>query len=199
MASGGAGVDATFDPQEDRVLRPLVSQRPDVLAARAAAAMAAENVRLANAMRRPNLQLGPMWQRDDASTEFWGIQGQIDIPVVDTGKPLAAQRAAELRLQKITALQLENKAVLQARAAVQRYERARRLVDQSGSAVTGETTQVLKLFDDQFKAGQLTLLQVYAAGQPWCNLNRASLTCSTNLLRRPRMSYWQLVCHRSNL
>jgi len=144
-------------------LRQLVVDRPDVASARAAAAMAAENLGLAKAMRRPNLQIGPMWQRDESSTEFWGVQGQINIPIINTGKPLVAQRFAELRLQQITAAQLENRAVLEARAAIQRYERARILVEESRAEFAQDISSALQPFEEQFKAGQITLLQVFAA------------------------------------
>jgi outer membrane protein TolC len=148
---------------DDSVLRQLVVNRPDVVAARSAVAMAAENMRLADAMRCPNLQAGPMYQRDEASGVFWGVQAQIDIPVVNTGKPLVQQRMAELRLQQVTATQLENRAILEARAAIQRYERARRLVAQSRDEFNRDLSKALKPFEDQFKAGQITLLQVFAA------------------------------------
>jgi len=149
--------------EEEAMLRQLVVDRPDVMAARAGVTMAAENLRLAIAMRQPALQMGPMWQRDDASTEFWGVQAQMNIPLVNTGKPLVAQRIAELHQQRITVAQLENRAVLAARAAVQRYERARRLVDQSGGEFVRSLSDALRPFEDQFHAGQITLLQVFAA------------------------------------
>lgn len=152
-----------LDSVDDSVLRQLVVNRPDVLAARSAVSMASENMRLADAMRCPSLQAGPMFQRDDSSTVFWGVQAQIDIPVVNTGKPLVQQRMAELRLQQVTATQLENRAILEARAAIQRYERARRLVEQSRADFDCDLSQALKPFEDQFKAGQITLLQVFAA------------------------------------
>jgi len=148
---------------DDMTIRQMVAERPDVVAARAAEAGAFNNLRLANAMRRPNLQIGPMYQHDDASTEFWGVQAQIDIPVVNSGRPMAEQRYAELRQQQITAAQLENRAVLESRAAIQRYERARRLVEQSRGELGQTIPQILKLYEDQFKAGQITLLQVFAA------------------------------------
>lgn len=151
--------DRAFGPS----VRRLVAERPDVAAARAAVSMARENLALAEAMRTPNLQIGPMWQRDDAATEFWGIQAQMDIPVVNTGTPLVRQRRAELRQQQITAAQLENRAGLEARAAFQRFERARRLVEQSRGEFARAIPDALKPFEDQFEAGQITLLQVFAA------------------------------------
>ena len=155
--------DASISPDDDWALRQLLVERPDAMAARAAVAMASENVRLANAMRRPDLQIGPMWQRDEASTEFWGVQAQMDIPVVNTGAALVEQRMAELRQQEINAARLENRAVLEARAAFRRYERARRLVELSRGEFAHAVSDTLQPFEDQFKAGQISLLEVLAA------------------------------------
>ncbi len=144
-------------------LRQLVTNRPDVAAARAGVAMALENLALAQALRTPNLQIGPMWQRDDAATEFWGVQGQMNIPIVNTGKPLVQQRRAELQQLRAMATQLEERAVLEARAAVRRYEQARWLVEQSRVEFAQTMPNALKIFEDQFKAGQITVLEVFAA------------------------------------
>lgn len=171
LADGMAlNVSLSLDLYDDSLLRQLIANRPDIVAARSAVAMAAENMRLADAMRCPSLQAGPIYQRDDTSTVFWGVQAQIDIPVVNTGTPLVQQRLAELRLQQVTKTQLENRAVLEARAAIQRYERARLLVEQSRADFDRDLSKALSPFEDQFKAGQITLLQVFAA--------RATLTQS---------------------
>ncbi len=132
--------------------------------------MARENLALADSLRTPNLQIGPMWQRDDSATQFWGVQGQMDIPVVNTGRPLVRQRWAELRQQQMTAARLEEKALLEARAAVRRYERARRLVEQSRTDFVMSLPDAAQPFEEQFQAGQIDLLQVFAA--------RAALTQS---------------------
>jgi outer membrane protein TolC len=151
-------------PQWDsEALRQLVANRPDVVAARAMATMARANLDLADAMRRPNLQLGPIWQRDNSANEYWGFQANLDLPVVNTGVPLVQQRMAELRQQQIIASQLENRATLEARAAIRRYERARRLVEQSRGEFAVALPDALKPFEDQFMAGQIDLLQVFAA------------------------------------
>ncbi len=150
-------------PIDEAAAMQLVANRPDVVAARASVAMARAALGLADAMRRPNLQMGPMWQRDNAATEYWGVQAQIDVPVVNTGSPLVRQRSAELRQQQITASQLANKAYLEARAAIQRYERARRLVEQSRGEMGVPISEAMRPFEDQFQAGQIDLLQVLAA------------------------------------
>ncbi len=144
-------------------LRQIVAERPDVAAARAGVTAARENLALAEAMRSPNMQLGPMWQRDNTATQYWGVQAQINLPVVNTGTPLVRQRRAELQQQQVTAARLEEKAVLEARAAIRRYERARRLVEQSRGEFARAIPDVLKPFEDQFQAGQISLLQVFSA------------------------------------
>lgn len=161
MNSNGGSV--LTQPENESILRQIVVDRPDVASTRAGVSMAMENLRLAKAMRRPNLQIGPMWQRDDAATQFWGVQAQVDIPVVNTGKTLVSQRYAELRQQQITAQQLENRAVLEARAAITRYERSRVLVEQSRGESLRPLSESLQPFENQFKAGQINLLQVFAA------------------------------------
>lgn len=155
--------DASRAPIDDAMLRQLIADRPDIVAAHAAVALAEENLQLANAMRRPDLQVGPMWQRDETATEFWGIQAQMDIPFINTGASLVGQRIAEWEQQQITAAQLENRAVLEARAALERYERARRNVDQSRGDFGRAFSDSLKPFEDQFNAGQIPLIQVFAA------------------------------------
>lgn len=162
-SEGTVDSSQSVDVWDDSLLRQIVANRPDVVAARSAVSMASENMRLADAMRRPSLQAGPMYQRDSSSAVYWGVQAQIDLPVVNTGKPLLSQRMAELRLQQITATQLENRAILEARAAIQRYERARSLVEESRADFDRDLSKALKPFEDQFKAGQITLLQVFAA------------------------------------
>jgi len=181
-------------------LQQMVADRPDVAAANANVTMARENLALADAMRTPNLQIGPMWQRDDAATQFWGVQAQIDIPVVNTGIPLVRQRSAQLQQQQVTAARLEERAMLEARAAIRRYERARRLVEQSRSDFAKSMPDVLKPFEDQFRAGQITLLQVFAGRTSFAQsrqsfldlLNELSLAAA-DVTQATGLPVWQLI------
>lgn len=156
-----SGTKWSMTPGEDQ-LSELVSGRPDIMAARAAIDVARSNLALARAARTPDMQIGPVYQRDEAATSFWGLLAQMDLPVVNTGTPLVRQRMTELRRQQVVLSQLEAKARLNARAAIQRYERARRLVEQSGSEFSKPLSKVLAPVEDEFKAGQIDLLQVFA-------------------------------------
>ncbi|MFQ5732432.1 MAG: TolC family protein [Planctomycetaceae bacterium] len=147
---------------DETILAELISRRPDVLSARAAADVARSTYQLARAARTPNLQIGPMYQRDEVATEFWGIQAQITLPVVNTGRPLMRQRRTELRRAQVVRNQLEVQARLDARAAIERYERARRLVEQARGDFTTSLSKALAPIESEFKAGQIDLLRVIA-------------------------------------
>lgn len=148
---------------DESMLPQVLAERPDIVAARAAVAGAEANLALAQAARVPDLQIGPMWERDEAATEFWGLQAQIDIPLVNTGRPLVRQRQAELCESQIRSSRLEEKSLLQATTAVQRYERARVLWERSRGDLGEEVQHLLQPVENQFKAGQVTLLEVFAA------------------------------------
>jgi cobalt-zinc-cadmium efflux system outer membrane protein len=130
---------------------------------------------LARAARVPNLQIGPYYARDDFATVFWGFRTQVDIPVVNNGMPLVRQRMAEVRQREIALEQLQNRAQLEAEAAIERYERARRLIDQSHVEFTRELAEDVRRVESQFQAGQTDLLRVYVARTGLIQAQRALL------------------------
>lgn len=143
----------------------LAEGRPDVLAASAGVAAAHANVHLARASKVPNLQAGPLYQTGDNGVRFLGAAFQIDIPVMNTGEPLARQRRAELYQQAVTHEQLKQRAIREAATAIDRYERARRLAAESRVDLTPfskKTPPELATIRAQFQANQATILAVFA-------------------------------------
>jgi outer membrane protein, heavy metal efflux system len=153
----------------------LVSGRPDVMAARADVAFSRANAQLARAARVPNVQIGPYYARDDFATTFVGLRTQFDIPVINTGLPLLRQRMAEVRQREIALEQLRNRAQLEAEGAIERYERSRRLVDQSHVQFYRELAEDVRRVENQFQAGQADLLRVYSARTGLIQAQRALL------------------------
>jgi outer membrane protein TolC len=153
----------------------LVSGRPDVMAARADVTFGRANADLARANRVPSLQAGPIYLRDDFATLFFGFRAQMDIPVVNNGMPLLYQRQAELRQRQVALEQLQNRARLEAEAALERYERVRRLIEQSQAELTQFTGEDVERVEEQYKAGQVDLLRVYAARSGLIQAQRAML------------------------
>lgn len=141
----------------------LVAGRPDVRAAQADLRAAQAQWCLARASRMPNLTFGPTYERDESRTLFVGLQVQMDVPVVNTGRAVVCQRQAEFRRKQVALEQLRVKARLEIQTALARHERARAIVAEftaeAGVGLDAEVGQIT----DLFVAGQADLLTVYAA------------------------------------
>jgi cobalt-zinc-cadmium efflux system outer membrane protein len=142
----------------------LVQGRPDVMAASAGIMVANANAQLARAARVPDISAGPIYETGDDGTRYLGMRLQTDVPVWNTGAPLANQRQAELQQQRLTFGQLRERAILEAQAAIDRYERARRLTEKAsadptlaGGGIPDELRQITSLFE----AGQAEVLAVF--------------------------------------
>jgi outer membrane protein TolC len=164
------------DPCSDRqTIVALVADRPDLLAAQASLESAQAAVGLAQANKVQNITVGPTYERDESGTLFFGLRTGMPLPIWDTGEPLANQRRAEARLQRVTWQQLEVRAVVEADAAIARYERARQLVSGFGADYTQNLDAELRAMEDQYKAGQTDIFSVYATRSGITQQRRAYL------------------------
>ena len=109
----------------------------------------------------PNLTAGPSYERDESGTLFLGVMAQMDLPVWNTGSPLVQQRSTELQQQLITWRQTETRAVSEARAAVSRYQRARRLWLRMSADKRGGIDELHDI-RDAFENGQASIIEVLA-------------------------------------
>jgi outer membrane protein TolC len=157
------------------LVKRLADGRPDVMAAHADVDTAHANYRLANAARVPNMLIGPFYQVDEFNTTFFGLQAQTDIPVWNSGKPLARQRAAEHGQRTVTWQQLQARAEIEAVAAVDRYERARRLVEAAMVDFRDDLPAELKRMEEQFKANEVDILRIFQGRQSLIQNRRAVL------------------------
>lgn len=139
----------------------LAANRPDVLAAQSDFDASRANLNLAHANRVPDLQIGPYYQLTDGGATLWGFRGQSDLPVLNTGMPLVRQRGAELIQRQTVWQQLQARASLEAQAAIDRYERARRIAAESGT--TSELPEELSKLEAQFQAGEIDLIRIVTA------------------------------------
>ena len=162
--------------QNDKeLIKHMADGRPDILAAKADIETAYFNYKLANAMRTPDMLIGPYYQRDDFGTVFAGFQAQMDLPVNNTGRPLARQRAAEHQQRQMTWEQLQTRAELEAVAAADRYERARRMVDLARPDFQDDLPQELERLEAQFKANEVDVLRIFQGRTSLINNRRAAL------------------------
>jgi outer membrane protein TolC len=144
-------------------LSAMVANRPDVMAARAELAAAQANYNLARAAMVPNLVVGPNYERDNTGVLMLGIQAQMDLPIVNSGKPLVRQREAEVCQKQVALEQFLVQARLEAEAALARYERARVLLDRTRADLSGPLARDVRQIEDSFRAGQTDLIHVFTA------------------------------------
>ena len=165
----------TWRPAEMTQLTELAAGRPDVMAARADADVARANTSFANAARTPDLQIGPVYLRDDFGTTFMGFRAKMDVPVINNGMPLLRQREAEYCQRTMTSQQLATRAKLEAEAAGNRYERARQLMAASGNSSFAALPIELQRLEEQFKAGEVDVLRVLQSRNSLLQNQRADL------------------------
>jgi outer membrane protein, heavy metal efflux system len=162
-------------PLDERAMVQLALQsRPDIHAARAAAAGACAAVKLANADRRPTPVVGPTYERDESGTTFLGFVYITPIPVLNTGKPLLRQREADYRRSLVTVQQAEQRATTQVRAAVAKWNAANRLANRTVGLTDQLKTQVERM-DRLFEASQTDLTKLLQARQRLIQLRNAEL------------------------
>lgn len=160
----GPEESASLPGGEHHLAAELVEGRPDVMAAQAGIRVTQSNYQLARAARVPDVQAGPIYDTADDGTKYLGLRLHMDIPIWNNGGPLARQRSAELNQQVLTYEQLKVRATLEAQNAINRYERARGLVEKETAALVraGGVSAELKEIMTQFQAGQADVLAVLA-------------------------------------
>ena len=131
---------------------------------------------LATANRTPDLQIGPYYQRTADGTSFLGFRGQMDVPVINSGRPLENQRIAELN-QRVTAWhQLQRRADLEAQAAWERYTQAMALLHEDASEdYTVALPEELQSLEQRFLEGEIDVLRVVQARTSLIQNQRANL------------------------
>ncbi len=176
LKTGGA----VLPPTPLGAVDELAASRPDVMAARADVSSARAGVRLANANRTPDIQTGPFYQRGADGITYFGFRVHRDLYVFNDYTPMLRQREAELR-QKVTAReQLQARARIEIEAAIDRYERARWIVAENEDLLNFLPEEIARL-EEQFRAGEVDVVQVSQARTSLINARKANLDCLNEL------------------
>ena len=150
--------------------------RPDVMAAQADADAARAAMCLATANRTPDLQVGPYYQRTADGTTFLGLRGQMDVPVINSGRPLENQRVAELNQRVTVWHQLQRRADLEAQAAWERYAQALTMLKEvADENSTVDLPQELQSLEQRFLEGEADVVRVVQARTSLIQNQRANL------------------------
>lgn len=151
------------------------ASRPDVLAAHANIDVARANWRLASADRVPDVQAGPYYARGPEGGTFVGFRAEMNLPIINSGKPLENQRAAEFGQQSTIWQQTQVRAELEAQAAFERYELAYRALSQETADEPEELPRELQSLERQFRAGEVDVVRVIQARTSILQNQRARL------------------------
>ncbi|HXY33537.1 MAG TPA: TolC family protein, partial [Planctomycetaceae bacterium] len=129
--ASAAGAAGALNPTQ--LAETLADERPDVRAGQAGVDVAQANADLARANTVQNIQFGPYYERDEFETLFFGFAAQMNLPIWDSGKPLAHQREAECAQRLIGFNALRTRARVEIQTALDRYQRARALAEKERS------------------------------------------------------------------
>ncbi len=157
-----SGIDSNAD-QRNFAIASRVTTRPDVLAARSDIDAARAGMDLATASKTPDLQIGPYYQRTADGTSFLGFRAQMDLPVINSGRPLEQQRIAEFNQRVMAWQQLQRRAELEAQGAWERYEMARTALAEDATDGITDLPKELESLEQQFLAGEVEVVRVVQA------------------------------------
>jgi len=149
--------------REKYLIASRANSRPDVMAAHSDIDTARANLCLATASKTPDLQIGPYYQRTLDGTNFLGFRAQIDLPVINTGRPLEQQRMAELSQRLTVWQQTSRRAELEGQAAWERYKLAAEAIAEDQESGGDDLPQELQRLEQQFVAGEVDILRVIQA------------------------------------
>ncbi len=161
-ANGSTGSEPVTAQNSLQIAETLADERPDVRAAQSAANVAQSNVELARANTVQNIQFGPYYERDEFETLFFGFAAQMNLPIWDSGKPLARQREAECTQRVVGLNALRMRARVEVQTAIERYDRARLQAERERPNFVKSLSEDLARVKRQFDAGQADILNVFA-------------------------------------
>jgi cobalt-zinc-cadmium efflux system outer membrane protein len=159
---------------EETMVQQALQSRPDVFAAQAQVRGAEAAVRLAKGDMIPTPIVGPQYAMDEAGVQYIGMIIVSPLPILNCGKPLVAQRQAELQHALVAAQQAQQRAVSQVRAAVAKWNSATDLVNES-TGLSEELTKEVNSLERLFEAGQSDLTKLMQARQRLIQLDNSRL------------------------
>ena len=161
---------------EDQELINLALQsRPEIRSAQAGIAGSKAALCLARADSRHSTPVvGPVYERDEQGTQFFGFVYITQLRVFNNGKPLVRQREADL-VRSSTALDnAQRRVASQVTSAVVKWNGANRLVGKT-AGLTEELAKAVDSLERQFDAGQTDLTTLFQARQRLIQLENARL------------------------
>ena len=162
------------EAEDEALIRAALEGRPEIHAAQAAVCGARAAINLAKGDRMPTMILGPEYTRDEFGNHFAGFVLVAPLPVLNDGSPLVRQREAEYRRAVIAYQQVQQRTIIQVKAATAKWNAANRLVER-----TNGTSDALKKGVDRlerlFEENATDITKLLQARQRLIQLENARL------------------------
>jgi cobalt-zinc-cadmium efflux system outer membrane protein len=159
---------------DEALVQTALANRPDIHAAAAQVEGARAAIGLAKGDRIPTPVVGPVYERDEQGTQFFGFVYITPIPVFNNGQPLVRQREAEYRRAYIALQQVQKRTIAQVKSATAKWNGANQLVARSQGLAERLGLQVDNL-EKLFEAGQTDISKLLQARQRLIQLENARL------------------------
>ncbi len=162
------------EAEDEALIAQAIRSRAEVQSARAGVCGARAAVNLARGDRIPSLILGPEYTRDEFGNHFAGFIAVIPLPVLNNGNPLVRQREAELRRAATALEQVQQRTVVQVKAATAKWNAANRLVERTNATSDSLKSGVERL-ERLFAENQTDISKLLQARQRLIQLENARL------------------------
>jgi cobalt-zinc-cadmium efflux system outer membrane protein len=159
---------------DNALIQTALTSRPEIFAAKAAVDGARAAISLAKGDAIPTPVVGPVYERDEQGTQFFGFVYITPIPVFNNGRPLIRQREAEYRRACVTLDQVRQRTVAQVKAAIVKWNQANQLVSRT-DGLTDSLKKQVDIVQRLFDAGQTDLTKLFQARQRLIQLENARL------------------------
>ena len=175
MPSGELKIPAGVVPaDEDNLTRIALESHPEINAAQAQASASHAAVCLARADRIPVPSVGPVFERDESGTSFYGMVLSTPVPVFNSGKTLVCQRETEHSRDLAAVEQLRVRTIVRVKASLTKWNQTKDLVNRVFAATQAIQAQAEKM-DRLYAAGQTDLLKLLQVHQRLIEAENARL------------------------
>ena len=159
---------------EDQLTRIALAGHPDIQVAVAQANISHTAVDLAHAERMPVTSVGPLYERGEDGTTFYGLTVDTQVPILNSGRRLVWQSEAEHHRDLVAAEQTRIRVAAAVKASFAKWLRTQQLV----AEVRG-TTEAIKAQSQRmerlYTAGQTDLLKLLQVRQRLIDAENANL------------------------
>lgn len=159
---------------EEQLTRIALAGHPEIQTAVAQANISHAAVGLARAERIPITSIGPLYERGEAGTTFYGLAVDTQIPILNPGRRLVWQREAEHRRDLVAAEQTRVRITAAVKASLAKWLRTRELVVEVGDTAEAIEAQTQKM-ERLYTAGQTDLLKLLQVRQRLIEAENANL------------------------